>query len=92
MKRKREKEKKTLGKVRQKKRVFFKYEVLGKGAKKILVVGRRIYLVRGRGNGCPRLKVLQVPGKKTKQKKCPVNVCDLKICINRCMYVEENSV
>ena len=31
--------------------------------KKNLVVDRRINPVRGRGNGCPRLKVLQVPEK-----------------------------
>ena len=37
-----------------------KYEILWKGAEKELVVDRRIYPVRGRGIGCPRLKVLQV--------------------------------
>ena len=36
--------------------------------KKFLVVDRRIHPVRGRGNGCPRLKVLQLPGKKN---QCP---------------------
>ena len=34
-----------------------------KGLKKNMVVDHRIYLVQGRGNGCPRLKVLQVPEK-----------------------------
>ena len=34
-----------------------------KGSKKKLVVDGRIYSVRGRGNGCRRLKVLQVPEK-----------------------------
>ena len=34
-----------------------------KKRKKNLVVDRRIYPVRGRGNGCLRLKVLQVPEK-----------------------------
>ena len=43
-----------------------------------LVVGHRIYPVWGRGNGCPRLKVLQVP-----EKECPMNVCDLKIRFDR---------
>ena len=42
-------------------------EKKGKGRtkkKKNLVVDRRINPVRGRGNGCPRLKVLQVPEEK----------------------------
>ena len=38
----------------------------------------------GSRDGCPRLKVLQVPGKKNP----PMNVCDLKISIDRCVCIE----
>ena len=51
--------------------------------KKNLVVDCRSYPVRGRGNGCPRLKSF-----KYQEKKCHTNICDLKICINRCVCIE----
>ena len=57
--------------------------------KKNLVVDRRINPVRGRGNGCPRLKVLQVPEGK---KNAPTNVYDLRIRFDRCVCIEGNSV
>ena len=36
----------------------------------------------GSRDGCPRLKVLQVP----KKKDAPMNVCDLRIRFDRCVY------
>ena len=39
----------------------------------------------GSRDGCPRLKVLQVPKKK---KVAPMNVCDLRIHFDRCVCVE----
>ena len=38
----------------------------------------------GSRDGCPRLKVLQVPGKKN----APMNVCDLRIRFDRCVRIE----
>ena len=38
----------------------------------------------GSRDGCPRLKVLQVPGKKN----APMNVCDLRIRFDRCVHIE----
>ena len=37
----------------------------------------------GSRDGCPRLKVLQVPEGK---KNAPMNVCDLRIRFDRCVY------
>ena len=39
----------------------------------------------GSRDGCPRLKVLQVPKKK---KDAPMNVCDLRIRFDRCVRIE----
>ena len=39
----------------------------------------------GSRDGCPRLKVLQVPGEK---KNAPMNVCDLRIRFDRCVRIE----
>ena len=39
----------------------------------------------GSRDGCPRLKVLQVPRKK---KDAPMNVCDLRIRFDRCVCIE----
>ena len=38
----------------------------------------------GSRDGCPRLKVLQVPGKKN----ALMNICDLRICFDRCVRIE----
>ena len=40
----------------------------------------------GSRDGCPRLKVLQVPEKK--KKDAPMSVCDLRIRFNRCVRIE----
>ena len=40
----------------------------------------------GSRDGCPRLKVLQVP--EGKKKIAPMNVCDLRIRFDRCVCVE----
>ena len=38
----------------------------------------------GSRDGCPRLKVLEVP----KKKDAPMNVCDLRIRFDRCVCIE----
>ena len=40
----------------------------------------------GSRDGCPRLKVLQVPGKK--RKDAPMSVCDQRIRFDRCVRIE----
>ena len=63
-KKREERKKRRLGEKEERKEEG-KYILQKRGLKKKrnLVVDRRIYPVWGRGNGCPRLKVLQVPEK-----------------------------
>ena len=61
-KKREERKKRRLGEKEERKEEG-NYILQKRGLKKNLVVDRRIYPVRGRGNGCTHLKALQVPEK-----------------------------
>ena len=91
--RERKEKRKNWGSKKKEKRKVKIWSILRRGLKKKKkkknqVVDRRIYPVRGRGNGCPRLKFQENNNNNNNKCPAPMDVCDLKIRIDRYVCIK----